>query len=81
MKRRGGTFLSSLHPSVQDLLNAPAAEEEVEALFQGLDEAIGDVSSQEILASSQAQGHVAQVLAQGGGHGLGKRSLGVHGAT
>lgn len=65
--------------SVQDLFDAPAAEEEIEALLDRLDETIGKVSSQEVLASSQTHCHVPQVLPQrGGGHGLGKRTLGMH---
>lgn len=68
--------------SVQDLLDAPAAQEEIEAFLNRLDETVGKVSSQEVLASSQAHGHVPQVLSQrGGGHGLGKRTLGMHGSA
>lgn len=74
-------ILFSLSLSVQDLFDAPAAEKEIEAFLNWLDESIGKVSSQEVLASSQAHGHVSQVLSQrGGGHGLGKRTLGVHGS-
>lgn len=69
----------TLFRSVQDLFDAPAAEDEVKALLDRLDETICKVSSQEVLASSQAHGHVSQVLSQrGGGQGLGKRTLGVH---
>lgn len=65
--------------SVQDLFDAPAAEEEIQALLNWLNETVGKVSSQEVLASSEAHGHVPQVLSQrGGGHGLGKRALGLH---
>lgn len=68
--------------SVQDLFDAPAAEKEIEALLNRLDKTVGKVSSQEVLASSQAHGHVPQVLSQRGGrHGLGKRTLGVHGSA
>lgn len=74
-------LIYSLSPSVQDLLDAPAAEEEVQALLDRLYETIGKVSSQEVLASSQSHGHVPQVLSQGGGrHGLGKRTLRMHGS-
>lgn len=86
MTRRRRSSSSSLPPSiylprvsVQDLFDAPAAQEEVEALFEGLDETVGDVSSQEVLASSESHGDVAQALPQGGWHGLGERTLGVHG--
>lgn len=67
-------------PSVQDLLDAPATEKEIQALLNWLDETVGEVSSQEVLASSQTHGQFPQVLSQrGGGHGLGKRTLGMHG--
>lgn len=70
-----------LSVSIQDLFDAPAAEEEIEALLNGLDETVGEVSTQEVFASSQAHGHVPQVLSQGGGgHGLGKRTLRMHGS-
>lgn len=74
-------LIYSLSVSVQDLFDAPAAEEEIEALLNGLDETVGDVSTQEVLASSKTHGHVSQVLSQrGGGHGLGKRTLRMHGS-
>lgn len=67
--------------SVKDLFDAPAAEEEVEALLKRLNKTVGKVSSKEVLASSQTHGHVPQVLSQRGGrHGLGKRTLGMHGS-
>lgn len=73
--------LLPLSLSVQDLFDAPAAEKEVEALLHRLDATVGKVSSHEVLASSQTHGHVPQVLSQrGGGHGLGKRTLGMHGS-
>lgn len=66
-------------PSIQDLFDAPAAEEEIEALLNRLNETVGKVSSQEVLAPAETHGHVPQVLSQGGGgHGLGKRTLGMH---
>lgn len=76
--------LDVLWGSVQDLFDAPAAQEEVEALLDRLDEAVGEVPTQEVLASSEAHGHVAQVLPQrggGGGHGLGERTLRMHGSS
>lgn len=67
--------------SVQDLFDAPAAEEEIEAFLDRLDKTVGNVSSQEVLASSNTHSHVPQLLSQrGGGHRLGKRSLGMHGS-
>lgn len=71
----------SLSLSVQDLFDAPAAEEEIEALLNRLDETVGKVSTHEVLATSQTHGHVPQVLSQRGGrHGMGKRTLGMHGS-
>lgn len=68
--------------SVQDLFDAPAAEEEIQALLDWLNEAVGKVATQEVLASSQTHSHVPKVLSQRGrGHGLGKRTLGVHGCA
>lgn len=73
--------LLSLSLSVEDLFDAPAAEEEIEALLNRLDETVGKVSTQEVLASSQTHGYVPKVLSQrGGGHGLGERTLGMHGS-
>lgn len=68
--------------SVQDLLDTPAAEQEIQALLHRLDEAVGKVATQEALASSQTHRHVPKMLSQSGrGHGLGKRTLGVHGSA
>ena len=64
--------------SVQDLFNAPAAEQKVEALFQRLDDSVGNVPSQEVLSPAKAKSSVSQVLPQGGGHGLGQGPLWVH---
>lgn len=80
-KKKNQCLTTTLSVSIQDLFDAPAAEEEVEALLNGLDETIGEVSTQEVFASSQTHGHVPQVLSQGGGgHGLGKRTLRMHGS-
>lgn len=71
-----------LSASVKDLLNAPAAEEEIQALLHRLDETVGKVSTQEVLSSSQTHSHVPKMLSQGGGgHGLGERTLGMHCST
>lgn len=72
--------------SVQNLFDAPAAQEEVQTLLHGADESMRHVSSQEVLASAQAHGHVTQALPQRGGqalpqrggHGLRQRTLGMH---
>lgn len=63
---------------VQDLFDAPAAEQKVEALFKRLDNSIGHISSQQVLAMAHPQSCISQVLAQWGGHGLGERTLWVH---
>lgn len=75
-------LIFSLSVSVQDLFYAPAAEEEIEALLHRLHEIVGKVSTQQVLASSKTHGHVPQVLSySGGGHGLGKRTLRMHGSV
>ncbi|KAI7806611.1 putative lens epithelial cell protein LEP503, partial [Triplophysa rosa] len=60
---------------VQDLFDAPATEQEVQALFERLDNPIGYISSQQILAMAHPQGRISQVLAQRGWHGMGLRAL------
>lgn len=78
----GGNLRDLLSDSVQDFFDAPAAEQEIEALFHRLDEAVGKVATQEILASTQTHSYVPEMLPQsGGGHGLGKRTLRVHGSS
>lgn len=73
--------LDLLSGSVQDLFDAPAAQEEIEALLNRLDKAVGEISTQEVLAPSKTHSHVPKVLSQsGGGHGLGKRTLRMHGS-
>lgn len=68
-----------LSDSVQDFFDAPAAEQEIQALLHRLDEAVGKVATQQVLSSSQTHNHVPKMLSQGGGgHGLGKRTLRVH---
>lgn len=47
-----------LSGSVQDLLDAPAAQKEIEALLNRLDKTVGEISTQEVLASSETHGHV-----------------------
>lgn len=44
--------------SVQNLLDAPAAQEEIQALFDRLDKTVGEISTQEVLAPSETHGHV-----------------------
>lgn len=59
-ERHAGKRTSPLCPSlplwvsqsVQYLLDAPAAEYEVEALLEGLDEAVGHVPTKEVLPSA-----------------------------
>lgn len=69
-----------LSASVQDFFDAPAAEQEIQALLHRLDEAVSKVAAQEVLASPQTHSHVPKMLSQsGGGHGLGKGALRVHG--
>lgn len=64
--------------SVQDLFDAPAAEQEVEALFKRLDDTVGNVASKQVLAPTEAEHSISQVLPQRGGHGLGQGALRVH---
>lgn len=52
----------SLSPSVKDLLYTPAAEEEIKTLLNRLDETVGKIPTQEVLAPSETHGHVPQVL-------------------
>lgn len=67
--------------SVQDLFNAPATEQKIKALFERLEETIAKASSQGVFALSQTHGQVPQALPQRcRGHGLGKRTLGMHGS-
>lgn len=47
-----------LSGSVQDLFDAPAAQEEIEALLDRLDKTVGKISTQEVLAPSETHGHV-----------------------
>lgn len=75
-------LIYSISMSVQDLFDAPAAEEKIETLFHRLDKTVGKISSQEVLASSKTHCYVPQVLSQRGGrHGLGKRTLRMHGSS
>lgn len=71
-----------LSDSVQDFFDAPAAEQEIQAFLHRLDEAVGKVATQEVLASSQTHSHVPEMLSQSrGGHGLWKRTLRMHDST
>lgn len=73
--------LDLLSGSVQDLFDAPAAQEEIQALLNRLDKTVGEISTQEVLAPSKTHSHVPKVLSQSrGGHGLGKRTLRMHGS-
>lgn len=57
-------FLFYLSFSVQDLFDAPAAEQEVEALFKRLDSSIRHISSQDAFATAHPHGCISQVSAQ-----------------
>lgn len=64
--------------SVQDLFNAPAAEQEVKTLFQRLDDPIGNVASQQVLTMAKSICQVSQILAQWARHSLRQGALRMH---
>lgn len=64
--------------SVQDLFNAPAAEQEVKTLFERLDDPVGNVPSQQVLPMAKTVCQVSQILPQWGRHSLGQGPRRVH---